>query len=172
MIFKELAGTSLTNRIIHQPRTLEAERYLGILPDIEKVAISGWDVRVYDDKDPYRVARTRLMAESVEPTVAFPIVSRYILNPFRYVLIIPFHIQSVPFLVPQYLHEFIYHKHVEAMGGKIDKGVSLVGLAQDVEGVTVELAQIIDGVSHIVKEKYDWVVGSDGAHSELHAFHS
>lgn len=66
----------------------------------------------------------------------------------------------------------MYRRHIEAMGGKIEKGVELVGLAQDEEGVTVELCDMVDGVSRTVKDKYDWVVGADGAHSGLHAYSS
>lgn len=64
----------------------------------------------------------------------------------------------------------MYRKHIEALGGKIEKGVSLVGLTQDTEGVAVELSETVDGVSQTVKKKYDWVVGTDGAHSESNPF--
>ncbi len=61
----------------------------------------------------------------------------------------------------------MYRKHIEALDGKIENGVSFVGLVQDAEGVTAELSQASDdGGSQTMKEKYDWVVGSDGAHSE------
>lgn len=60
----------------------------------------------------------------------------------------------------------MYRKHIEALGGKIEKSVCLVGLTQDSEGVIVELSETVDGVSQTVKERYDWVVGTDGAHSE------
>lgn len=140
-----------------------------MLPDTEKLGIAGWGVRVYDESDPFHVAKSRMVTQVVQPTNAFPIVSQHFFvfdlpivsyfNPF----------QSVPLLVPQYLHESVFHKHIEALGGKVDKGVSLVGLAQDTEGVTVELSQTVDGVSVTVNEKFDWVIGADGAHSGLHA---
>lgn len=47
-----------------------------MLPDTEKLAIAGWDIRVYDESDPYRVAKSRMITQIVQPTVAFPIVSR------------------------------------------------------------------------------------------------
>ena len=51
------------------------------------------------------------------------------------------------------------------MGGKIDLGVALESLQEEADGVTVELSETKDGKKTVVKEKYDWVVGTDGGHS-------
>lgn len=68
-------------------------------------------------------------------------------------------------IVPQYLHELELRKHIEAAGGKIDLGVALVGLQQVEDCVLVELSETVGGNTKTVKEKYDYVVGTDGGHS-------
>ncbi len=67
--------------------------------------------------------------------------------------------------MPQYLHEAVLRKHVESLGGKIDVGVTFVGLQQDETGVAVELAETKNGNKTSEKSQYDWVVGTDGGRS-------
>ncbi|KLO09903.1 hypothetical protein SCHPADRAFT_878780 [Schizopora paradoxa] len=130
------------------PRTLELEHFLGIRKDIEKYSISGSLVRMYDPKDPYRVVSAKPMGEKVPPTPAYP--------------------TGTPLTVPQYLHESVLRKHIEDAGSKIDLGVALVGLHQVDDGVLVELSETRDdGSNTIVKEKYDFVIGTDGGHSTV-----
>ncbi len=54
--------------------------------------------------------------------------------------------------MPQYLHEAVLRKHVESLGGKIDVGVTFVGLQQDETSVVVELAETKNGNKDVRKE--------------------
>ncbi|KLO17521.1 hypothetical protein SCHPADRAFT_994344 [Schizopora paradoxa] len=127
------------------PRTLEVEHFLGVRKDVEKYAISDSHDVQYDPKDPYRVARSSLKVQSIPPTPAYP--------------------TGTVLTVPQYLHERAIREHIHKMGGKIDLGVALESLQEEAEGVTVELSETKDGKRTVVKERYDWVVGTDGGHS-------
>lgn len=63
-----------------QPRTLEVEHFLGVFPQIEAIALSNPLMRVYDAKDPHRVAKEAEFLQKVAPTPDFPIV-RFALVP-------------------------------------------------------------------------------------------
>lgn len=58
-----------------QPRAQEVEHFLGTLEDVKKYSTPPPSLIHYDLEDPHRIARSVDMAERVEPTPAFPIVS-------------------------------------------------------------------------------------------------
>ncbi len=60
--------------------------------------------------------------------------------------------------------EEILAEHLVAVGGRVERGVSLVGLRQDGEGVEVELRGA-EGAVEVAR--FGWVVGCDGAHSAV-----
>ena len=66
---------------------------------------------------------------------------------------------------PQWQHQAILRKHIEALGGYVELGTALVGFEQDENGVTVELSKSIDGQVKTERAKFAYVVGTDGAHS-------
>lgn len=65
--------------------------------------------------------------------------------------------------LPQYETERILADHLERVGGVIERGVELVGLAQDDQGVTATLATTRGHED--VRAAY--IVGCDGAHSSV-----
>jgi 2-polyprenyl-6-methoxyphenol hydroxylase-like FAD-dependent oxidoreductase len=67
-----------------------------------------------------------------------------------------------PLLLPQSRTEAILTRRLSALGADIERGVELVGLAQDSEGVTATLKHA-DGRSEDVRSRY--LVGCDGARS-------
>ena len=69
--------------------------------------------------------------------------------------------------IPQYLHEGVLRDHILRLGGKIELGVELVGLQQDENVVSVDIEETHGERTTRTKERYDWVVGTDGGHSSL-----
>lgn len=61
--------------------------------------------------------------------------------------------------LPQSATERILHDRLVALGGRVDRGVGLHALRADVDGVT---AVLDDG-----EQRCAWLVGCDGAHSEV-----
>ncbi|MGX1101113.1 FAD-dependent monooxygenase [Amorphus sp. MBR-141] len=67
-----------------------------------------------------------------------------------------------PLLLPQSVTEEILTDHLETLGTSIERGVELVGLDQDSEGVTATLKRP-DGSEEVVRAAY--LAGCDGARS-------
>ena len=63
--------------------------------------------------------------------------------------------------LPQYETERILAEHLERLGGRVERGVALEGIAQDEDGVTAAL--VGSGGEEQVRARF--VVGCDGAHS-------
>ena len=63
--------------------------------------------------------------------------------------------------LPQYETERILNQHLERLGGRVERGVALEGVAQDDEGVTAVLA----GPQGEERLRARFLVGCDGAHS-------
>ena len=59
-----------------QPRTIEVERLLGVDKDVLENGIAWSIIKLYDTADPYRVVKSWPIAEQVDPTPSFPIVSK------------------------------------------------------------------------------------------------
>lgn len=57
-----------------KPRILEIEHFLGVEEDVRSAGDEWIPVKIYDEKDPYRAAKTIQMMEMVESTPSFPIV--------------------------------------------------------------------------------------------------
>ncbi len=60
--------------------------------------------------------------------------------------------------------EALLRRRLEDLGGKVERGLALTGLAQDPEGVTATLARE-GGASEAARAR--WIVGCDGAHSAV-----
>ncbi|GCE07351.1 FAD-dependent monooxygenase [Dictyobacter aurantiacus] len=67
-------------------------------------------------------------------------------------------------MLPQPATEAVLTKHVEALGGQIERGSELVGLEQNAEGVEA-LLRHVDGSEEHVRAR--WLIGCDGAHSKV-----
>ncbi|HEY9788114.1 MAG TPA: FAD-dependent monooxygenase [Candidatus Obscuribacterales bacterium] len=67
-------------------------------------------------------------------------------------------------MLPQPETEEILHKHLQKLGGQVEREVELVNVKENGEGVTAVLRQK-DGKEETCK--YDWIVGCDGAHSTV-----
>jgi 2-polyprenyl-6-methoxyphenol hydroxylase-like FAD-dependent oxidoreductase len=68
-----------------------------------------------------------------------------------------------PFIlaVPQSITEEVLERHLDALGGTVERGTELLGVAADETGVT--LRERADGVER--EGRSGWVVGADGSHS-------
>ncbi|GLV60744.1 oxygenase [Dictyobacter sp. S3.2.2.5] len=67
-------------------------------------------------------------------------------------------------MLPQPATEAVLTKHVEALGGQIERGTELVGLEQNEAGVEA-LLRHVDGGEERVQVR--WLIGCDGAHSKV-----
>jgi 2-polyprenyl-6-methoxyphenol hydroxylase-like FAD-dependent oxidoreductase len=69
-----------------------------------------------------------------------------------------------PFVLslPQSESERILAERLGELGGRVEREVTLTGLAQDPDGVT---ATLIDGAGTTESTRVPWVIGCDGAHS-------
>ena len=73
---------------------------------------------------------------------------------------------DVPFgfvALPQYVTEHLLAERLGRLGGRVERGVELVGFDQDADGVTVRLAGR-DGEETV---RFAYLVGADGAHSRV-----
>lgn len=73
-------------------------------------------------------------------------------------------------MLGQEQHQAAMRKYVEALGVYVEYNTTLVGLAQNKENVTVELAKTVDGQEIVEKARFAYVIGADGAHSKPHSF--
>ena len=72
-----------------------------------------------------------------------------------------------PILLGQWLHQAIYRKHIEALGGHVELGTKLVGVEQDDLSVRAKLERSSDGQTVEEIASFQYVVGTDGARSQL-----
>lgn len=79
---------------------------------------------------------------------------------------IPVDLSDLPFAqlgVPQYATEAVLTAHLASYGISVERGIALAGLAQDADGVDVEL----DTSGGRSNARFHYVVGCDGAHSAV-----
>jgi 2-polyprenyl-6-methoxyphenol hydroxylase-like FAD-dependent oxidoreductase len=75
---------------------------------------------------------------------------------------------DVPFgfvALPQNVTEHLLAERLGRLGGRVERGVELVGFDQDADGVTVRLA----GQDGEETRRFAYLVGADGAHSRVRA---
>ena len=75
---------------------------------------------------------------------------------------------DVPFgfvALPQNVTEHLLAERLGRLGGRVERGVELVGFDQDADGVTVRLA----GQDGEETSRFAYLVGADGAHSRVRA---
>jgi len=73
---------------------------------------------------------------------------------------------DVPFgfiALPQYITERLLASRLRQLGGQVERGVELIGFAQDANGVTVQLT----GAGGQHRTRFAYLVGADGAHSRV-----
>ncbi len=71
---------------------------------------------------------------------------------------------DVPFgfvALPQYATERLLTRRLRQLGGRVERGVELVGLSQDADGVTARLR----GPAGEQDARFSYLLGADGAHS-------
>ncbi|MGA8114639.1 MAG: FAD-dependent oxidoreductase [Actinocatenispora sp.] len=68
-----------------------------------------------------------------------------------------------PWLLPQMRTERILRERLAALGGDVEQGTELVGLAQDAGGVTATLRR----AGNTEQARFDYLVGADGGHSAV-----
>ncbi|KAI5116216.1 hypothetical protein M0805_006767 [Coniferiporia weirii] len=131
-----------------QPRTLEIEHFLGVADDVRKDG-AGWPItiHIFDPNDPYRIIKSSIVSESVEPSPAFPVTEGLSLSQWR--------------------HQAVLRKHIEALGGKVELGSTLVNIQQSDGYATAEITTFINGKEVTEKAEFAYIVGADGAHSTV-----
>lgn len=70
-------------------------------------------------------------------------------------------------MIPQDSTEKVLFEHFQSFGGNVERGVELIAMAQDNSGVTATLRHA-DGKEEVVR--CSWLVGCDGAHSNVRKF--
>lgn len=60
--------------------------------------------------------------------------------------------------------------HIEKLGGSVELGSTLVGFAQDEDGVIAEMVKTINGEELKEISKFKYLVGADGGHSMSNSF--
>ncbi|MEZ5207685.1 MAG: FAD-dependent monooxygenase [Acidimicrobiales bacterium] len=75
--------------------------------------------------------------------------------------------ERFPFIIdlPQARTEALLADHLAGLGGRIERGVGLVGLFADADGVDVQLQR--DGDEAAEAMRCRWVIGCDGGHSTV-----
>ncbi|THH09795.1 hypothetical protein EW145_g1753 [Phellinidium pouzarii] len=129
------------------PRTLEIEHFLGVYDDVQKAGVNTPTLHVFDPNDPYRIMKSAELIEHVEPTPTFPITKGVMLGQWR--------------------HQAILRKHIEALGGEIELGSTLIDFKQDESGVTAEILKTTDSEEVTERSRFAYIVGADGARSAV-----
>ncbi|KAI5121033.1 hypothetical protein M0805_008609 [Coniferiporia weirii] len=131
------------------PRILEIEHFLGVADDVRNAGAASWPItlHIFDPNDPYRIIKSSILSDSVEPTPAFPVTEGLSLGQWR--------------------HQAILRKHVEALGGKIEFGSTLVNIRQNNSRATAEITKLFDGKEVTEKAEFAYIVGADGARSTV-----
>ncbi|KAL1700970.1 hypothetical protein EV121DRAFT_213112, partial [Schizophyllum commune] len=134
------------------PRTLEVLHLLGggILDEVLERAFCIKNMLIYEMPGAVKVARELETAAKVPATPDKP---WHNLTP-------SFHPDSR--LLGHDRFEAILTRHLEAAGGKVQRGVELVGFTQDDDHVHVELRKTDGPIEHA---QFDFLVGCDGGHS-------
>ena len=68
-------------------------------------------------------------------------------------------------------HNAILVNQLEALGGRVELGSTLVSLRQDDEGVVAEITKTVDGKTVTESTRFAYVIGADGGHSECNSSH-
>ncbi|KAI5121047.1 hypothetical protein M0805_008623 [Coniferiporia weirii] len=129
------------------PRTLEVEHFLGVGEEVRNSGFE-WPTQViFDPNDSHRIIKSAKFVEYVEPTPTFPIT------------------QGV--MIGQWRHQAILRKHVEALGGGVELGSTLVGIQQNDTNATAEIKKTINGREVTERAEFAFIVGADGASSSV-----
>ncbi|KII92612.1 hypothetical protein PLICRDRAFT_37389 [Plicaturopsis crispa FD-325 SS-3] len=128
-----------------QPRTLEAYKSLGILPEI--LAASGplLPMRQYALPEGTEPIKTWSLAENVDSTPATPF--------------------SAPIVLGQGRAMKIIREKLEQYGVRVERGVELRSFTQDADHVVAQLVKTADGTESTETVTFDWLIGTDGAKS-------
>ncbi|KAJ7137951.1 monooxygenase [Mycena epipterygia] len=129
-----------------QPRTQELYDILGVLTDIKREAVYTPMNRIYELPEGIKPLRTFSISPWVDPTPGIPHANSLILSQER--------------------HEEILRDHLHKLSGTVELGSELIDFYQFPDHV---VAQIVkdgpDGTKVTETTKFDWLVGTDGAHS-------
>ncbi|KAJ6569265.1 FAD binding domain-containing protein [Mycena capillaripes] len=128
-----------------QPRTLELYDILGVLPDILKIGATLPSIAKYDHGEIRPTSMVKL-ADILEPTPDIP------------------HPNAIN--VSQDLHEEILRNHLRMLGCSVELGSELRSFEQFPDHVVAHIVTIdSEGKQKEESTRYDWLVGTDGAHS-------
>ncbi|KAJ6618766.1 FAD binding domain-containing protein [Mycena sp. CBHHK59/15] len=128
-----------------QPRTLELYDILGVLPEIQEVGEYVPQMRIYGDGQ-IEPLKTRPIAPWVEPTPDTP--------------------NANPVALSQETHEGILRDHLQKLACSVEVGSELRRFEQFPDYVIAHIVKTgPDGTQVEESTKFDWLVGTDGAHS-------
>ncbi|KAJ7093880.1 FAD binding domain-containing protein [Mycena belliarum] len=128
-----------------QPRTLELYDILGILPSIEKESTQLVKLATYvqGELEPSSILE---ISERVEPTPSLPHANALIISQDR--------------------HEEILRDHLQKFACPVELSTELHSFEQFPDHVVANITQTnADGKQVTESTKFDWLVGTDGAHS-------
>ncbi|KII86158.1 hypothetical protein PLICRDRAFT_177744 [Plicaturopsis crispa FD-325 SS-3] len=128
------------------PRTLEAYKILGVLPQILVAAGPVLPMRQYALPEGKVPVKTWPMIEAMDPTPAIPI--------------------AIPVILGQAHAQRILRDKLGEYGVSVELGVELRSFTQDAEKVVAQLVKTTeDGKETPETATYNWIVGTDGGHS-------
>ncbi|KAJ7662139.1 FAD binding domain-containing protein [Mycena polygramma] len=128
-----------------QPRTLELYDILGILPDILK---AGEPIPLRAVYEPGEIKPHAMLnvVERIEPTPDTPYPNAYNIN--------------------QDVHEEVLRAHLQKLGCFVELGSELRGFEQFPDHIVAHIVRTdANGTQIEERTRFDWLVGTDGAHS-------
>ncbi|KAF8178166.1 FAD binding domain-containing protein [Mycena galopus ATCC 62051] len=128
-----------------QPRTLELYDILGILPNVMKAGEPIPAMAMYE-RGQIKPVATRMLSENVEPTPDTPHPNTH--------------------NIPQDIHEEILRANLQNLSCSVELGSQLVSFEQFLDSVVARIVKTdSDGNQLEETTKFDWLIGTDGAHS-------
>ncbi|KAF7342093.1 FAD-binding-3 domain-containing protein [Mycena venus] len=128
-----------------QPRTLELYDILGVLPNIQKAGEPVSPISTYEPGE-IKPTKTFRLSEYVEPTPDTPHPNALNLS--------------------QDIHEEILRAHLQTLSCSVELGSELRAFEQFSDHVVARIVKTdSDGSQHEESTKFDWLIGTDGAHS-------
>ncbi|KIY47677.1 hypothetical protein FISHEDRAFT_44919, partial [Fistulina hepatica ATCC 64428] len=130
------------------PRTLEMHHFLGTLADVRGHTFPDCPCNIYKLPGGEEVVKTFHLATPQEPTAGVPYPNTW--------------------WIGQDNHEAVLRAHLAKYGCSVELSTELVAIDQSPESVTVSLVKTLaDGTQVSETSSFQFVVGTDGAHSTV-----
>ncbi|RDB24256.1 Pentachlorophenol 4-monooxygenase [Hypsizygus marmoreus] len=131
-----------------QPRTLEIQQFLGILPDILGLARLAPSLQLHSSPEGSTSLMTLELNQTMDNTTFYPYIN--------------------PLILGQDTHEGILRSHLQKdYNCIVELGTQFVAFEQHLNDVTVQISKLNDGIEVPETATFNWVIDADGAHSTV-----